>query len=64
MYDTGILKEMGSNVLDYEILNSRRQSDELTDVTLVIGETEFQAHKVSMLFINAIAKSSFLLNFR
>ena len=37
---------MGSNLFDYKILNSRRQSEELTDVILVIGDMEFSAHKV------------------
>ena len=37
---------MGSKLLDYAILNSRRQSGKLTDVVLLIDDTEFKAHKV------------------
>ena len=38
---------MGSKFVDfYAILNSRRQSGKLTDVDLLIDETEFKAHKV------------------
>ena len=45
---------MGSNPLDYNVLNLRRQAGKLIDVVLLIDECEFPAHKVSQIQIKLL----------